>query len=65
MAEREFRNFRKQAWLLGTKPDVAKEKCSFSSSVALQSQWRFIDIENQVNLITFIRSTSYYTGKKN
>ena len=26
---------------------------------------RFIDIENQVNLITFIRSTSYYTGKKN
>ena len=45
------------------KPDVAREKCSFSSSVALQ--WRFIDIENQVNLITFIRSTSYYTGKKN
>ena len=63
MAEREFRNFRKQAWLLGTKPDVARGKCSFSSSVALQ--WRFIDIENQVNLITFIRSTSYYTGKKN
>ena len=63
MAEREFRNFRKQAWLLGKKPDVAGEKCSFSSSLALQ--WRFIDIENQVNLITFIRSTSYYTGKKN
>ena len=26
---------------------------------------RFTGIKNQVNLITFIRSTSYYTGKKN
>ena len=59
MAEREFRNFRKEAWLLGTKPDVARENVH---SVAVL---RFTGIKSQVNLITFIRTTSYYTGKKN